>query len=552
MDISKLTAVPTDIVEARSIGHNGVLFKRKDGSLWMHGTLGHKLSKWDDEPDDDVVRTKPVKLDWNGKIIFSDDYIIFKANDDEYYAVGSFPWADKYHDKPVKVPIDGIVKVFAFHAFIYICTATECFVAGYNRDGQLGIGDPSIEWQKSLIKVDWYPIEILNGDFMVAIKMKDGKWYGVGLMDEIHGFSYNESFAEQPFTEEQWFARTDELDEYGHPKSVLSYKDRHIWYPRLLSESESELWEERLETWNHGYDSNLCPRCKFDIIDLNIVHSIWNNCCDSHDNDDDDENEGSKEHYHRCCLLCHYELGHLSGKDERRALWELKHLDQDNLPKIQTFLTGIFEPLQDDLKEFNRKLTCFNIDHLIKAVKFENRLLVKRLIHDKLLEYMHPWFMDVRHLKENNYTTYELPLEPNDLGVLDWRSCSSFNNKLDFNDLIDKVNNKDKVKVLDVCYNTYIEKKLDDLYRFITHLPVIEILIIDGIREDDKFLTKLPTLKRIKMIRIKSNYFKKPDRDLSTKIILNSDDVRVEQFNERMKKYTHNYFPNYPKYFLDK
>lgn len=512
MTESSLIKIPDDIIECRSIGHNGVIFRRKDGTLWMHGKLGDTpYSNFDEESKDglDVIKTKPIKLDWNGEIIFSGDYIIFKSNN-LYYIVGRVPWTYEYYETPKLLPIDNVINIFARDEFIYICTNDECFVAGSNEHGLLGIDD-KCERKEEFVKVNWYPLHVVFHQFMVTIKMKDNKWYGLGCLDDIHSFSL-EAFVNPPFTEEEF---------YGYSENVIPTAHKNVFYPRLLVDNMNEWCERQLEYQNENFDYKLCRRCNYDI-----------NTCATHD---------------RYCLTCNYELGKLSKKDEQQALFELKHLNQDNLPKIQTFLTDKFAPLIDDLKDFNRKLTCFNIDDLIRSVKFENRLLVKQLIHDKLLEYMDPNFMDVRYLKENNYMTYELPLEPNDLGVLDWRSCYTFN-KMDFTELIDKINNKENVYVLNFEHNDIDESKLDEFYKFVTQLPNLKIIILNDIKPDNEILNKLSKLDNIKFIRLTNRYVKNDPKLKNQKLIFNKDTKLVKEFKEMMKKYTHNYFPNYPKY----
>ena len=486
---NQLTTVPDDIIERWSIGRHGVLFQRKGGSFWMHGKLGHNISK---KSGNDIIRTKPVKLDWlspESEIMYSNEYIIFKTND-TYYAVGGIPWGERHTDKPVKLPIDDVVRVFADAARIFVCTSDECFAAGCNMFGMLGINDSSVKWQRDFIKVNWYPIEIIFDEFTLDIKMKNEKWYGIGQIDQLFGYNRKKSFVEPPCAKDA----------------------RAVWYPKELSNQID--CDERLHTIKQmKCDYDLCPRCRFDTIDMNVIHNGIPG---------------------RQCLLCHYEMGHLSGKDERRALWKLRHLEQDDLPTVRSFLTGIFEPLKDDLKDFNEKLTCFNIDDLILAVKFEHRLLVKRLIHDKLLDYMHPWFMDVAFLKEDKYATNELPLEPNDLGALDWRGCDAFH-KMNFINLIDKVNNKEKIKLLDISTLPDLDTKLTDLYEFITNLPNLEIIIIGKSHKRDAFnkiIKKVQTLRK--------------HHETPKKITFSSPGDNIP------KCYTYNYFPNYPKHFLYK
>jgi len=162
---------PPNMVNSWSIGTYGVLFKLDDGSMYMHGQPNHDPNS----NDPCYPRTEPIKLSWTlGKLIYCDEYIIFKK-DDVYYVVGNYPWINQdnnYSFEPIKIPIDNIVKVYPGYNWIYVCTKTECFVAGSNDYGRLGINDKSCEWIPNFRKVDWYPLYVSNQDYTTILKLR--------------------------------------------------------------------------------------------------------------------------------------------------------------------------------------------------------------------------------------------------------------------------------------------------------------------------------------------------------------------------------------------
>ena len=155
---------------------------------------------------------------------------------------------------------------------------------------------------------------------------------------------------------------------------------------------------------------------------------------------------------------------------------------------------------------------------------------------------MHPWSISCRILKENNYATDEIPLEPNDLGVLDWGNCDIFKH---IDHIIDDIKNKKFIRVLNLKNIYDLGKILDKLYEFILDLPNLEIIIMDVCYHDNIF-KQIVILKNIKMIKIEHNYQKYNfDNDIQKKLILTNQTDKKKRFNNEMKKYTHNYFPNY-------
>jgi hypothetical protein len=136
----------------------------------------------------------------------------------EYYVIGALPWRRSIEDvkTPVKIPIENISTIFTDESRIFVCTPEECFVAGSNICGTLGIDDRFVQYQDTFVKVDWYPVEVLFECWYVEIKMKDGKWYGIGAVDGGQiGFRHDD-FEVPICTEEEWWRNTN------------------IWYPRML------------------------------------------------------------------------------------------------------------------------------------------------------------------------------------------------------------------------------------------------------------------------------------------------------------------------------
>lgn len=486
--VSYFYAKPNDVIKSWSMGINGVLFRRNDGSLWMHGRLGFKNNK----RRDDIPKTKPIKLNWNGDIIYScDHYVIIKSTDkstDKYYVVGSIYWKNTYEKNPIEIPIQNITKIFPFRNCIYVCTSTECYITGYHPfNGKL-------QWNQNFMKFKWYPMNIDydDDDDHPAIQMEDGGWYHLYFKEEQNDICYV-------------------------PKEVPQHQLEYYQnLPDILIRNNSDL----------------CQLCKFDVIDVNYRDALFDDIDDSC--------------YRKYCLTCLDYKGKLFGINKRKAIWLHHHLNADNLLPIQSFLTGMFEPLQPYLEHFTEKLTYFEIDDLIKAVPFEYRLLVKRLMHDRLLEYIHPLSLSCRILKENNYATDEIPLEPNDLGVLDWRNCDVFKR---IDNIIDDIKNKKFIRVLNLENNYGLEKNLDKLYEFILGLPNLEIITLSSCYSKDIYVLnifkQIFKLKNIKMIKIEHHYWKNVfDNDIRKKLIFKYQTKKIKRFNNEMKKYTHNYFPN--------
>ena len=111
--ISYFYAKPNDVIKSWSMGIHGVLFRRKDGSLWMHGRLGRQN---DEKINDIPKKNKPVKLNWNGDIIYCCNYyVIIKSIDkstDKYYVVGAIYWKNTYEKNPIEIPIQNILYTY--------------------------------------------------------------------------------------------------------------------------------------------------------------------------------------------------------------------------------------------------------------------------------------------------------------------------------------------------------------------------------------------------------------------------------------------------------
>lgn len=546
---------PTDVVKVWASFYK-VIFQRTDGSIWMH--------------DGKHLKTEPVKLNWTGDIVYHDMYTIF-IKDNKYYGIGYLPWVSEkikpnkikpgsgkilYNKVPIEIPIKGIVKVFPFPTNIYVCTENECYVAGSNGNGLLGVNTNNNDNNNDgFRKVDWYPIQVEDDDagFTRDLKLKDGKWYGLGLIDEIHGYNLR-SFLNPPYTEEQLY-QNNFSDKEG--KRI----DRCVRYPLELHNSNEidKNYKKRLRNrLKNRSIYPLCSRCKFDCVDINYMPK--------------NQNDGT---YRKYCLDCLYDLGMLEDNintanttAKMRAILQRHKYNRKNLPKLQEFLTGEFEPLREDLINFGDYLTNIEPDEIIKHVKFENRFLLKRLIHDKLWEYMNPWFWNQRILKEDNYSWNEMPITPNSLGVLDLRACFPSYNKPEYNNkkiqqlnsIIDndkdKGNIKDNIKMIDMRNNSN-DLDFSEFYNIVKLLPNLEIVIFDAYIpiSNVKNIIELENIKYVEFAISQKYYYMNHVNKIinNNKIIIqnnntnnrgtNTDPTILTKYNEKVTQLKYNCFP---------
>ena len=370
--------VPKDLKKSWQLDH-GIIFQRTDNTFWKHGRI-YQRDKW-------VLKSEPIKLECMDNTCeitnYNSMYIIFKK-DNKYYAYGDIPFGtkesvnDNYYDLsegpfhkrkieriPLEIPIKDIKKVFAYPSNMYVCTETECYVVGHNNDIMLGLNKEEDEKEEEDTKysfklVDWYPIAFIYDDYQtLQIKMKDNKWYGLGWANDIDCMSLS-SFVNPPFTEEE-----------------KCFGDRvKIPYP-LEFDSETcimyDEWyiERELRESSKKINDDICKGCNYDKIDINY-------------------------NYRSYCTDCLYQMGKFKegSKAEMMAKLNLYKYNRHNLVKLQTLLVDEFAPLLEELKDFKGFLTDVVPPDFINSVKFENRLLAKRFIHDKLWQYQNMYYWD--------------------------------------------------------------------------------------------------------------------------------------------------------------
>ena len=401
--------------------YGGILFK-KNNEWYCHGSNSEGIFGLGFQGPDYIPKSDPVKVPWKCDELITDggNNIFFRLNDD-WYAAGSNSCGKfgigynmpKYINTPIKIPLSGIKKIFSHPNKTYFCTEKECYVAGDNSDGELGIRNQEQLKVYTLTKVDWYPKNIKNENYITYIQMNDNNVYAMGLNNNCN---------------------------HGLMMKIGNTIPNIINYPMKI---------DCCINFDEQDKDYLCCKCKFDLAKYNS----------------------------NMCIDCCFENGKLSKKDKKiynkqklmskDNLPKLNDLLSNKFESLKKYFKGI---TTQDLANFTGNDL---VHYVLPEDKFLMILFVKTIISNYLLKIFLYSNKDTEFkIFSLKPTDGILDLKNKILSS----KVEIYENPLSMKYLIENVQDKENIKIMDCSHNLLTNKDMVQIKQLVLKMPCLETL----------------------------------------------------------------------------